>query len=292
MPNFNSASDYYREKYGERIQKIPVNAGFSCPNRDGTLSFDGCSYCNNDSFSPFYTSTACSIVEQLEKGASFYAKRYNCRRFWAYFQSFSNTYSDVQNLHTKYSQALSLPFIEGLIIATRPDCINDSVVDLLKTFKKLTYIRVELGAESFDDDVLSAINRHHDVNAVFKAVKILKEAEIETCVHLIFGLPLEKKDSPKTSAEIVSELGVRFVKLHHLQIVKGSLLEQAYKNGSFNGKLHTAESYLDVLCEFLTFLGEGVYIERLINRAPLNYLLAPIWGNVTESSFKKMLLKR
>lgn len=292
MPNFNSASDYYREKYGERIQKIPVNAGFSCPNRDGTLSFDGCSYCNNDSFSPFYTSTACSIVEQLEKGASFYAKRYNCRRFWAYFQSFSNTYSDVQNLHTKYSQALSLPFIEGLIIATRPDCINDSVVDLLKTFKKLTYIRVELGAESFDDDVLSAINRHHDVSAVFKAVKILKEAEIETCVHLIFGLPLEKKDSPKTSAEIVSELGVRFVKLHHLQIVKGSLLEQAYKNGSFNGKLHTAESYLDVLCEFLTFLEEGVYIERLINRAPLNYLLAPIWGNVTESSFKKMLLKR
>lgn len=292
MPNFNSASDYYREKYGERIQKIPVNAGFSCPNRDGTLSFDGCSYCNNDSFSPFYTSTACSIVEQLEKGASFYAKRYNCRRFWAYFQSFSNTYSDVQNLHTKYSQALSLPFIEGLIIATRPDCINDSVVDLLKTFNKLTYVRVELGAESFDDDVLSAINRHHDVNAVFKAVKILKEAEIETCLHLIFGLPLEKKDSPKTSAEIVSELGVRFVKLHHLQIVKGSLLEQAYKNGSFNGKLHTAESYLDVLCEFLTFLGEGVYIERLINRAPLNYLLAPIWGNVTESSFKKMLLKR
>lgn len=292
MPNFNSASDYYREKYGERIQKIPVNAGFSCPNRDGTLSFDGCSYCNNDSFSPFYTSTACSIVEQLEKGASFYAKRYNCRRFWAYFQSFSNTYSDVQNLHTKYSQALSLPFIEGLIIATRPDCINDSVVDLLKTFKKLTYIRVELGAESFDDDVLSAINRHHDVNTVFKAVKILKEAEIETCVHLIFGLPLEKKDSPKTSAEIVSELGVRFVKLHHLQIVKGSLLEQAYKNGSFNGKLHTAESYLDVLCEFITFLEEGVYIERLINRAPLNYLLAPIWGNVTESSFKKMLLKR
>ncbi|NCB45535.1 TIGR01212 family radical SAM protein [bacterium] len=292
MPNFNSASDYYREKYGERIQKIPVNAGFSCPNRDGTLSFDGCSYCNNDSFSPFYTSTACSIVEQLEKGASFYAKRYNCRRFWAYFQSFSNTYSDVQNLHTKYSQALSLPFIEGLIIATRPDCINDSVVDLLKTFKKLTYIRVELGAESFDDDVLSAINRHHDVSAVFKAVKILKEAEIETCVHLIFGLPLEKKDSPKTSAEIVSELGVRFVKLHHLQIVKGSLLEQAYKNGSFNGKLHTAESYLDVLCEFLTFLEEGVYIERLINRAPLNYLLAPIWGNVTESNFKKMLLKR
>lgn len=292
MPNFNSASDYYREKYGERIQKIPVNAGFSCPNRDGTLSFDGCSYCNNDSFSPFYTSTACSIVEQLEKGASFYAKRYNCRRFWAYFQSFSNTYSDVQNLHTKYSQALSLPFIEGLIIATRPDCINDSVVDLLKTFKKLTYIRVELGAESFDDDVLSAINRHHDVSAVFKAVKILKEAEIETCVHLIFGLPLEKRDSPKTSAEIVSELGVRFVKLHHLQIVKGSLLEQAYKNGSFNGKLHTAESYLDVLCEFLTFLEEGVYIERLINRAPLNYLLAPIWGNVTESNFKKMLLKR
>lgn len=292
MPNFNSASDYYREKYGERIQKIPVNAGFSCPNRDGTLSFDGCSYCNNDSFSPFYTSTACSIVEQLEKGASFYAKRYNCRRFWAYFQSFSNTYSDVQNLHTKYSQALSLPFIEGLIIATRPDCINDSVVDLLKTFNKLTYVRVELGAESFDDDVLSAINRHHDVNAVFKAVKILKEAEIETCLHLIFGLPLEKKDSPKTSAEIVSELGVRFVKLHHLQIVKGSLLEQAYKNGSFNGKLHTAESYLDVLCEFLTFLEEGVYIERLINRAPLNYLLAPIWGNVTESSFKKMLLKR
>ncbi|OQB49069.1 MAG: coproporphyrinogen III oxidase [bacterium ADurb.Bin157] len=292
MPNFNSASDYYREKYGERIQKIPVNAGFSCPNRDGTLSFDGCSYCNNHSFSPFYTSTACSIVEQLEKGASFYAKRYNCRRFWAYFQSFSNTYSDVQNLHTKYSQALSLPFIEGLIIATRPDCINDSVVNLLKTFKKLTYIRVELGAESFDDDVLSAINRHHDVSAVFKAVKILKEAEIETCVHLIFGLPLEKKDSPKTSAEIVSELGVRFVKLHHLQIVKGSLLEQAYKNGSFNGKLHTAESYLDVLCEFLTFLEEGVYIERLINRAPLNYLLAPIWGNVTESSFKKMLLKR
>lgn len=292
MPNFNSASDYYREKYGERIQKIPVNAGFSCPNRDGTLSFDGCSYCNNDSFSPFYTSTACSIVEQLEKGASFYAKRYNCRRFWAYFQSFSNTYSDVQNLHTKYSQALSLPFIEGLIIATRPDCINDSVVDLLKTFKKLTYIRVELGAESFDDDVLSAINRHHDVNTVFKAVKILKEAEIETCVHLIFGLPLEKRDSPKTSAEIVSELGVRFVKLHHLQIVKGSLLEQAYKNGSFNGKLHTAESYLDVLCEFLKFLEEGVYIERLINRAPLNYLLAPIWGNVTESSFKKMLLKR
>lgn len=292
MPYFNSASDYYREKYGVRIQKIPVNAGFSCPNRDGTLSVDGCSYCNNDSFSPFYTSKTCSIIEQLEKGAVFYAKRYNCSRFWAYFQSYSNTYGSVQNLHTKYSEALSLPFVEGLIIATRPDCINENIVDLLKTLNRKTYIRVELGVESFDEDVLSEINRHHDVKTVYNAVKILKEAQIETCVHLIFGLPLEKNACAKTSAEIVSELGIKFVKLHHLQIVKGSLLEQTYKNGNFKGKLHTVESYLDTLCEFLTFLNNGVYIERLINRAPLNYLLAPIWGNVSESSFKEMLLKR
>ena len=282
-------SDYNKEKFGGRIQKISIDAGFTCPNRDGKLSKTGCLYCNNESFSPFYANRNCSIINQIEKGIEFSKKRYNCNRFLAYFQSFSNTYDTVQNLNKKYREALSNSAIEGLIIGTRPDCINKEIINFLKELSKDTYIRIELGIESFDDEVLHAINRGHSLKEINNALNLLADSEIDTCAHLIFGLPKEKDNCEKIAADHINNSSIKFLKLHHLQIVKGSVYAQMYEHNEINIKLHTMQSYLETVCNFLTELKRIVYIDRFINRVPTNMLIAPKWGNINESNFRKQV---
>lgn len=289
---FNYASNWSKQRYGERVQKIPVNAGFSCPNRDGQFSEKGCIYCNNSSYAPFYSSASRSISEQLHTGIEFYGERYQCKRFLAYFQSFSGTYAAIEILREKYSEALHFPGIEGLVIATRPDCINQEVIELLLELSLQSYIRVELGVESFDDKVLTAINRCHDSQATSYALNLLQQAGIDTCIHLIFGLPEESPDCATASAISVSRSGAVLVKLHHLQIVEGSLLADAYKTGNTDLRLHTMESYLEEVVTFIACLDPAISIERLINRAPAQHLIAPRWGKISESQFQKILENR
>lgn len=292
MPLFNYGSAWNQQKFGGRVQKIPVDGGFSCPNRDGSLAEGGCIYCNNDSFSPFYSSAATSISEQLRAGREFYARRYKCQRFHAYFQSFSGTYAGLETLRARYSEALEQPGIEGLIIATRPDCLNDEIVDMLVDFSRSTFVRIELGVESFDDNVLKAINRCHDSRASYRALDLLGSAGIETCIHLIFGLPGETADCASPAAAEVSRSNAALVKLHHLQIVEGSRLADLYRAGSIDLRLHSLESYLETVTTFIVGLKSTVFIERLINRVPEKHLIAPRWGEVSESQFQKLVERK
>jgi radical SAM protein (TIGR01212 family) len=290
--NLKWASEYYQETFGGRVQKIPVNAGFTCPNRDGTISAAGCSYCNNESFTPFYADAPKSITEQLNGGIDFFSKRYQINRFFAYFQAFSNTYAPVEVLRNKYAEALNHPKCEGLVIATRPDCLNHEVLALLQELSLKTHVKLELGIESFDDECLQAINRGHSAQVAGEALENLAKANLRVGVHLIFGLPREKAGAPFDAARILGSYEVLFVKLHHLQIVKGSTLAADYEKGSLAFSLLTLDGYLDRLEEFVRGLNRPIYVERLINRVPLGMLLAPRWGAVTESQVKKMLLER
>ena len=286
---FRPASDWTKEYFGKRIQKIPVDGGFSCPNRDGRYSSTGCIYCNNNSFSPFYTHDKKTITEQLEIGIDYFSKRYNCSDFFVYFQTYSGTYAPIDVLEKKYNEALKFSNIKGLIIATRPDCIDDSVIKLLLKIKNKTYIRVEIGVESFDDNVLKAINRCHDSKTAIDAINLLRKNEIDTSVHLIFGLPNESDNSAKEYGNILSDTGAEFVKLHHLQIVKGSRLEEIFNNNPDFVKLHSLDSYIVKIAEFLSYLAPEIYVERFINRVPPKMLIAPKFGDIDENRFSQML---
>lgn len=292
MSLFKTASEFSREKFAGRVQKIPVDAGFTCPNRDGRLSHDGCIYCSNQSFSPFYSSAKASISEQLKTGSAFYAQKYNCQRFFAYFQSFTGTYAPIDTLREKYLEALRFPGVEGLVIATRPDCIDKSVIELLDDISQNCYIRVELGIESFENQVLAAINRHHDDKAIFTALNLLKMAKIDTCAHLIFGLPGESLNVAELAAQKLSGSGAILVKMHHLQVIAGTELASKTATGSSEIKLHSLESYLETVVRFIAHLSPQVYLERFINRVPARFLIAPKWGNVSEADFHKLLQQK
>ncbi len=289
MFRFRRASEYSRQRFGGRVQKIPVDGGFSCPNRDGTLSSAGCIYCSNRSFSPFYVGNGDSITEQLQAGIAFYRHRYDCERFLAYFQTYSGTWAPVETLEKRYLEALQIPGVEGLVIATRPDCVDETIAGLLADLAKKTYLRIELGVESFDDRVLQAVNRCHNVATTFKALQLLKKAGIETCIHLIFGLPGEDPCSPEMSAEIVSETGAILVKLHHLQVIAGTALAGALERQEISLQLHGLDSFLEVVARFVSHLPPSIYLERFINRVPPEYLIAPRWGGITEAEFQTRL---
>jgi len=288
-PLFNTAGNYYQKKFGGRVQKIPVDAGFSCPNRDGTLSTAGCIYCSNRSFSPFYVSADKTVAEQLQAGIGFFAGRYSCSRFFAYFQTFSGTSAPVATLRRLYRQALSVEGVEGLVIATRPDCLGNEVIDLLKEISDEAYLRIELGVEAFEDRVLQRINRCHDAQTSLNALASLQQAGIETCVHLIFGLPEESQQAPEISAGIISEAKASFVKLHHLQIVKETAAAELFKSSPAMFHLHTPTSYVSLLTRFISHLSAEVYIERFLNRVPEEFLIAPRWGGITENDFRRLL---
>ncbi len=271
------------------MQKVPVDGGFSCPNRDGTLSRTGCIYCSNRSFSPFYVGNGSSIAEQLQAGIAFYRHRYGCDRFLAYFQTYSGTWAPAETLKNRYLEALLNPEIEGLVIATRPDCIDETTVELLADLGKRTFLRIELGVESFNDRVLQAANRCHNVASTFKALQLLKHAGIETCIHLIFGLPEEDDRCPEKSANIVSETGAVLVKLHHLQVVAGTTLAGMLERQEISLQLHSLDSFLEVAARFVSHLSPSIYLERFINRVPPEYLVAPRWGGITEAGFQGQL---
>jgi radical SAM protein (TIGR01212 family) len=291
-PLFNRASTWVKKRFGQRIQKIPIDAGFTCPNRDGKLSDQGCLYCSNRSFSPFYCNAQLSISEQLSQGRKYFANRYGCTRFFAYFQAYSNTYAPVETLRKKYQKATGCEGIAGLIIATRPDCVNDDVVNLLREIADKFFVRIELGVESFDDQVLANCNRCHDVKTSIEAITRLRKANLPLCTHLISGLPGEKSESMKIAAQMISSLGIDMVKLHHLQIIRGSLYSRAYLDNPASFSLHTLDGYIDEVCKFISYLAPDVYLDRFINRVPIDQLLAPVFDNIDEAGFQTRLEKR
>jgi len=264
-----------KKQFGTTVYKVNIDAGFTCPNRDGSLGFGGCIYCNNDSFRPSSCKPSMSVKEQVKNGIEYLSRRYGATKFLAYFQPYSNTYAPVEELELFYKEALAEPSVIGLAIGTRPDCIDSEKLALLESLGKKHFILVEYGLQSIYDKTLSFINRGHDYKTFLDAVSLTRSRGISVGAHMIVGFPTETKEEMLNMADEVSGLHLDFLKVHQLQVVKDTLLEQMYKNKPF----HTFEyeEYLDFIVDFIERLSPDMVLQRLFATAPDDILIAPRW---------------
>jgi hypothetical protein len=275
---YNDFSTHFRTLFSERVQKISIDAGFTCPNRDGTKALSGCSYCNNQTFKPDYCRFDKNITEQVSEGIGFFSKKYQSMKFLAYFQAYSNTYADLTVLKERYEEALAHPKIIGLVLGTRPDCVDDEILDYLADLSKDYYVMVEYGVESVNDDTLERINRGHTFEQACWAIRETASRGVHTCAHLILGLPGESREQLLTQATIISQLPVENIKLHQLQIHKGTRMAVEFKEHPEDFQLLTADEYIDLVIEYLELLSPEIIVERFISQAPKELLIAPKWG--------------
>ena len=273
-------TSFIKSKFGERVQKISLDIGFSCPNRDGSKGFGGCTYCNNDTFNPDYCEPTKSIKQQLEQGITFFGKKYKAQQYLAYFQAYTNTYSDFDSLKQMYDEALSVDGVIGLVIGTRPDCISDEVIDYLSFLSKKYFISLEFGVESTNERTLINVNRCHTFEETKATYKKCREKGFQLGAHIIMGLPGETKEELLNHALELSKLPINTLKLHHLQIVKSSVMEVQYKRNPENFDLFTSESYIDLITDFVGKLRPDIIIERFISETPQDLLIAPKWNNL------------
>jgi radical SAM protein (TIGR01212 family) len=264
-----------RKHFGCRVQKITLDAGMTCPNRDGTLAVGGCIYCSARG-SGTGLSQRYSISEQLERGKARLARRYKAKKFIAYFQSFSNTYGSPQDLEALYLEALAAEDVVGLAIGTRPDCVPDNVLDMLSELNQRTYLWIEYGLQSIHDRTLEVINRRHKVAAFMDAVERSRQRNLQICVHVILGLPDEDKTDMLDTARALAKLDIQGVKIHLLYVIEGTALAELYLRGDY--RCLSREEYVDIVCEFLALLPPEVVIHRLTGDPHPKELLAPEWA--------------
>ena len=275
---YNDYGSYIKMKFGERVQKISIDIGFTCPNRDGSKGYGGCTYCNNNSFNPDYCKPEVSISDQLQKGIEFFQRKRKIQKFLAYFQAYTNTYADVAVLKEMYLEALNVPGVIGLVIGTRPDCISDDVIELLADIAKNYYVSLEFGVESTNERTLIEVNRCHTYEETKAAYKRCANKGIELGAHIILGLPGESREDLLKHAVALSKLPISTLKLHHLQIVKGSVMAAQYKNNPDKFNLFELQNYIEFVAEFIELLRPNIVIERFISEAPGDLLIAPKWG--------------
>ena len=270
-----------------KVQKISIDAGFSCPNRDGHISRGGCTFCDNRTFNPSYCDGWKSVTEQLEDGKKFFSRKYPDMKYLAYFQAFSNTYAPLDRLKALYEEALAVDGVVGIIIGTRPDCIDDQKIAYLGELAKKTFVMVEYGVESVYDDVLLRVNRGHTFAQSREAIVKTHEAGILTGAHMILGLPGETREMTIKSAEIVSTLPIDILKLHQLQIIRGT--QMAKEKDCI--RTFSLDEYIDLLCEYIRHLRPTIVLERFVSQSPKELLIAPKWG-LKNHEFTHKLLKR
>ncbi len=275
---YNDFSTYFRNKFKGRVQKVSVDAGFTCPNRDGTKGKGGCTYCNNQTFKPTYCNLENSVTTQIRQGIDFFARKYQAIKFLAYFQAYTNTYAPLEELKRLYEEALEHPDVIGLVISTRPDAINETLLDYLAQLSTQTYVMVEFGLESHLDRSLKLINRGHTFSDSVWALEQTSIRGINNCAHLILGLPGENREDWLEQAKVISGLPVKNLKLHQLQIHKGTLLEKQYLKNSESFHLFSADQYIDLVVNYLELLNPEIIVERFISQSPPDMLLAPKWG--------------
>ncbi len=275
---WNDYSSYIRRTFGQRVQKISVNAGFTCPNRDGKISTDGCIYCTNKSFSPFYCNSDDSIAEQLRKGIDFFSPKYNAQKYLAYFQTYTNTYDNVDTLRQKYDEALSVDGVIGLVISTRPDCVDDEIMRLLADFAKEKYVEIEFGLESTKNSTLEFINRGHTYEQAVDAIMLAQNYGLMSGVHLILGLPYENEDDFYLHAGRISQLPISTLKLHQMQVLKGTRLENLYNENKSAFADLSLENYVRIVSNFLDILNPEIIVERLTSESPREMVLYPDWN--------------
>ncbi len=290
---FNSYTDYFRKKYGERVQKVSINAGFTCPNRDGTKSKGGCTYCLNDAFNPSYCRPEKSITTQISEGIEFHKKRYRRASYYlAYFQAYSNTYAPIDLLRVIYEEALAYPGVIGLIIGTRPDCIDEQKLAYLKELSEKHYISIEYGIETCYDSTLLRINRAHTFEEAVFALKLTAQYCINTGAHFIFGLPGESEEMMLEEARIISGLPLTSVKFHQLQIIKGTPIEKEYQDHPSDFHLFTWEKYLGFIIKFLEYLTPRIMVERFTGEVPPRFLASSPWEKLRNDQLATIIEKK
>lgn len=263
---------------GYKVQKISINAGFTCPNRDGTVGTGGCTYCNNQTFNPAYCKTDRSITAQLEEGKRFFGKKYPDMKYLAYFQAYTNTYGSLTDLGSKYEEALKVDGVIGLVIGTRPDCMPDELLNYLDELNRRCLLIVEYGIESTDDTILRSINRGHDFRCAANAVERTAAKGIHVGAHIILGLPgsNEIPDYINTEARRLSALPLSTIKVHQLQLIHGTAMATAYGERPFH--LYSIDEYIDTVINFLENSRPDLVYERFVSQSPSHLLAVPGWG--------------
>lgn len=288
---YNEYGSWLKNQLGFKVQKISLNAGFTCPNRDGSIGVGGCTYCNNQTFNPDYCKTDKSITQQLEEGKGFFSKKYPEMKYLAYFQAYTNTYGSVEEIMSKYEEALSVKDVVGLVIGTRPDCMPDELLDYLEDINRRAFLVVEYGIESVYDDTLVMINRGHTHEATVSAVRKTAERGIVTGGHVILGLPNESREQILDEARILSELPLTTLKLHQLQLIKGTRMAEEFFEDSSDFHLFTPNEYIDLVIDFVERLNPNIVLERFVSQSPASLLAIPGWG-LKNYEFVDMVRKR
>jgi hypothetical protein len=279
MPdNYYSYKQFLQEQFGESVLKLPIDAGFSCPNRDGSVGTGGCTYCLNSAFVPRYCSSTKDILQQIEDGIDFHRKRgRECHTYLAYLQAFTNTHAPLAKLKEIYETALSHPKIKGLIIGTRPDCVDDEKLDYIASLKQQAFISIEYGIESCYDRTLQRINRGHDFATAQWAVKQTASRGIHTGAHFIIGLPGETPDDWLNSIQLINQMPINSIKFHQLQIIKGTVMEREFQEHPEDFHRYNMEEYIDLMVETVKRLRSDIVIERFASEVPPKYLSASPW---------------
>lgn len=275
-PLYRDFGSWLRQQFPFKVQKIAVDAGFSCPNRDGRISFGGCTYCDNRTFNPSYCDTRKSVTEQLEEGKRFFARKYPDMKFLAYFQAFTNTYAATDRLRSLYEEALTVEDVVGIVIGTRPDCVDDSLLDYLGELAKHRFVLIEYGIETANDATLRRINRGHDFACCRDAVERSHRRGLLTGGHIIIGLPGEDVAESIRQADIISSLPLDILKIHQLQIIRSTRMAAEYAQSPFH--LYTAEEYMEVIAQYIEHLRSDLVLERFVSQSPDDLLVAPRWG--------------
>ena len=276
---YRDFGDFLREVFPYKVQKISINAGFTCPNRDGTKGFGGCTYCNNQTFSPEYCHTEKSVTEQLEAGVRFFSRKYPEMKYLAYFQAYTNTYAELEGLKRKYEEALQVDGVVGLVIGTRPDCMPEELLQYLEELNRHTFLMVEYGIESASDETLRRINRGHTYADTVEAVQRTAACGILTGGHVILGLPGETHDTMVEQAGILSALPLSTLKIHQLQLIRGTRMAHEYEENPEGFHLFTeVDEYIDMVIDYVEHLRPDLVLERFVSQSPKELLIAPDWG--------------
>ena len=278
MQRYNEYGSWLTAQLGVKAQKISLNAGFTCPNRDGRVGTGGCTYCNNQTFNPDYCAPTKSITQQLEEGKAFFSRKYPEMKYLAYFQAYTNTYDSLENLKAKYEEALRVPGVVGLVIGTRPDCMPDSLLDYLEELHCRSFLLVEYGVESVYDKTLLRIHRGHTHAQTVDAIRRTAERGIPVGAHIILGLPGESREEILEEADALSRLPLTMLKLHQLQLIKGTQMAAEYADAPEDFHLFSADEYVDLVIDFLERLRPDFVLERFVSQSPASLLARPGWG--------------
>ncbi len=290
---YNDFSRYMRRIFPNfKVQKISIDAGFTCPNRDGTVGRGGCTYCNNCTFNPDYCHAEKSVARQLTEGKLFFSRKYPKMKYLAYFQAYTNTYGELEHLKSLYLEALAQEGIVGLIIGTRPDCMSDELLDFLQQLSQKIYVEVEYGIESTNDTTLKRINRGHDFATSIDAIRRTAERGIVVGGHVILGLPGEDHDELMHQTTLINELSLTIIKIHQLQIIRGTRLALEYEEHPEDFHLYQVDEYVDLVIDYIEHLRPDIVVERFVSQSPKELLIAPDWGlknyEFTEKVKKRM----